>query len=711
MLLQMRGIAAGDVKEAAKQVVASLSRFAKSGGKSDPDGPGDLPPNFSYGYMTVNNKRHNAIYRLVNSVYVIVIASPLTPLFSLVKMVDAVTKQLVEACKGPEVTLDKVAKRYAEIYVGIGALLAVGGASLSLAASEASTLMSVMFPEEKKERFGSFSSFSRGKKGDSASGANGVPPLPLRSSQAAGVRRSLVDGVKLGDATVDGPSPPTSSRRGTSRRDSLTPRSASAMGAAAAGAAGWDYGDEEQFTTGTHTPAPSSRPSESGGVDWNAFGPDPSSGGGMSAGVAASSEQDTSFDSVPPSSDSPLFGNTPQWAPQQQARTTATGDVFESDSSFQAFDNNMFNQNNSSVVEDYAWQAFDNSPLQQPPASTANAAYASNNNSFDSEGFASFSAAHNEEAGFATSAADVPNHDFGTFLEPSTANSTAPFTAFGDTAPQGGAITTSAASAAAADSAWGAAGGDDPFLAPGGGDSFNVDDSFFGSGNAGQPPPIAPTAEQSAFGDTSSFFPAAPTPTHAPFFSGGAAVAGFDAFGAGASNASGAFDAPSDVFSQPIAPHVVSPTAVPPVPGGLQLIEVWQASFCGLKLSSTELAAEVQMGAGGSGGACLPTTWPAAARCSHFSSTPSAGPSSRKASASGARGREASPSFRPLIQRRLFCDTFSHQQRHSRLCSFRCRLVHHLTRHLKGMAVRRSRFWFLFSMERRPCCLQTYRMS
>jgi hypothetical protein len=40
------------------------------------------------------------------------------------------------------------------------------------------------------------------------------------------------------------------------------------MGAAAAGAAGWDYGDEEQFTTGTHTPAPSSRPSESGGVDW-----------------------------------------------------------------------------------------------------------------------------------------------------------------------------------------------------------------------------------------------------------------------------------------------------------------------------------------------------------------------------------------------------------------------------------------------------------
>jgi hypothetical protein len=41
-------------------------------------------------------------------VYVIVIASPLTPLFSLVKMVDAVTKQLVEACKGPEVTLDKV---------------------------------------------------------------------------------------------------------------------------------------------------------------------------------------------------------------------------------------------------------------------------------------------------------------------------------------------------------------------------------------------------------------------------------------------------------------------------------------------------------------------------------------------------------------------------------------------------------------------------
>jgi hypothetical protein len=274
------------------------------------------------------------------------------------------------------------------------------------------------------------------------------------------------------------------------------------------------------------------------------------------------------------------------------------------------------------VVEDSAWQAFDNSPLQQPPASTANAAYASNNNSFDSEGesgahssahytvaylppcrsprissseqarygirvstssfpcfvphsgFASFSAAHNEEAGFATSAADVPNHDFGTFLEPSTANSTAPFTAFGDTAPQGGAITTSAASAAAADSAWGAAGGDDPFLAPGGGDSFNVDDSFFGSGNAGQPPPIAPTAEQSAFGDTSLFFPAAPTPTHAPFFSGGAAVAGFDAFGAGASNASGAFDAPSDVFSQPIAQHVVSPTAVCPVPGGLQLIEV-----------------------------------------------------------------------------------------------------------------------------------------
>eukprot|EP00873_Tetraselmis_striata_P045828 jgi/Tetstr1/466092/TSEL_010676.t1 len=220
MLLQTRGIPANEVKEAVKQVVATLSTFARSGGRCDPDGPGDHSPSFSFGYIAVNNSRQLAIYRLVNAVYVIVVAVPGTPMSALVKVADAITGGLVEVCRGPEVTLDKVAKKYAEVYVIISGLLAVGGERLALAASESAGLMSLMFPDDKKER--KLPAFGKSRKSEPAAD-RAASTTPRPSTTAAIGRRSLGDGLSMGDATVDAPLPANAAcgRRSSSRRSNI----------------------------------------------------------------------------------------------------------------------------------------------------------------------------------------------------------------------------------------------------------------------------------------------------------------------------------------------------------------------------------------------------------------------------------------------------------------------------------------------------------
>mmetsp|Transcript_23824 Transcript_23824/g.66096 ORF Transcript_23824/g.66096 Transcript_23824/m.66096 type:complete len:750 (+) Transcript_23824:282-2531(+) len=252
MMLHTRGIATNDIKEASKQVVANLARFSTSTGKAEADGSGDHLVSAAHGHMSVNNGRHNAVYRLVNSVYVIGIAAPSTALFSLVRLVDSVTKQLVVACHGTDVTVDKVAKNYAAVYSGTSAALDTYGSSPAQAAVVSASMLTLMFPEEaKKDK-------KQKKKADQAADAVAASTKPRPSY---GHRRSLIDGPKLGDATVDKQAgiPPSPARSFMCRTPKSSPKGSMIS-----------TPDHPGFG-GAATAPSSSRPSHTGDGDWDAF--------------------------------------------------------------------------------------------------------------------------------------------------------------------------------------------------------------------------------------------------------------------------------------------------------------------------------------------------------------------------------------------------------------------------------------------------------
>ena len=58
------------------------------------------------------------MYRLVNTVYVMAVASAAANVFSLMKLVDAVTRVAILASRGVEVTPDKLSRRYPEVCRG-----------------------------------------------------------------------------------------------------------------------------------------------------------------------------------------------------------------------------------------------------------------------------------------------------------------------------------------------------------------------------------------------------------------------------------------------------------------------------------------------------------------------------------------------------------------------------------------------------------------
>ena len=55
------------------------------------------------------------VYRLVNSVYVMTVAAAHTNVFYTLQLVEGAVRVLVAACKGVDVTPDKVTRRYPEV--------------------------------------------------------------------------------------------------------------------------------------------------------------------------------------------------------------------------------------------------------------------------------------------------------------------------------------------------------------------------------------------------------------------------------------------------------------------------------------------------------------------------------------------------------------------------------------------------------------------
>lgn len=59
--------------------------------------------------------RYRVVYRLVNTVYVMAVASAAANVFSLMKLVDAMTRVATVASRGVEVTPEKLSRRYPEV--------------------------------------------------------------------------------------------------------------------------------------------------------------------------------------------------------------------------------------------------------------------------------------------------------------------------------------------------------------------------------------------------------------------------------------------------------------------------------------------------------------------------------------------------------------------------------------------------------------------
>lgn len=60
--------------------------------------------------------RYRVVYRLVNTVYVMAVASAAANVFSLMKLVDAMTRMATFASRGVEVTPEKLSRRYPEVW-------------------------------------------------------------------------------------------------------------------------------------------------------------------------------------------------------------------------------------------------------------------------------------------------------------------------------------------------------------------------------------------------------------------------------------------------------------------------------------------------------------------------------------------------------------------------------------------------------------------
>lgn len=59
--------------------------------------------------------RYRVVYRLVNTVYIMAVASAAANVFALMKLVDALTAIATVASRGVEVTPEKLSRRYPEV--------------------------------------------------------------------------------------------------------------------------------------------------------------------------------------------------------------------------------------------------------------------------------------------------------------------------------------------------------------------------------------------------------------------------------------------------------------------------------------------------------------------------------------------------------------------------------------------------------------------
>ncbi|BDA44585.1 hypothetical protein COCOBI_06-0610 [Coccomyxa sp. Obi] len=202
-LVLSRGIDAREAGDCSREVAGVLTRFSDAGGKGEMDRSGDNPPPFAFGEMLVASGRHRVVYRLVGGVYLMVVAAPQSNVLWLLELISACVRVLVAVARGVEVTPEKLARRYPELYLALSGVLASGGSEVLSALAAAEAELASLGPDAPKAkagvmgRLGRSASSSRVKgSGASASSGSTTPKAePIASSSGIG-KRTLTDEVE-----------------------------------------------------------------------------------------------------------------------------------------------------------------------------------------------------------------------------------------------------------------------------------------------------------------------------------------------------------------------------------------------------------------------------------------------------------------------------------------------------------------------------------
>ncbi|CAL5229785.1 g13174 [Coccomyxa viridis] len=206
-LVHARGVDAKDAAECSREVAGVLAKFADAGGKGDTDRGGDNPPPFSFGEMLLLSGRHRVVYRLVGGVYLMVVAAVQANVLWLLNLLDACVRVVIGVAKSVEVTPDKLARRYPELYLALSAVLASGGQQPLTALQEADAELAALVPDASTSKGAMLGRLGRSAsslrmKGSGASASSNSATLAQRDSAAgmddsvsATSKRTLADEV------------------------------------------------------------------------------------------------------------------------------------------------------------------------------------------------------------------------------------------------------------------------------------------------------------------------------------------------------------------------------------------------------------------------------------------------------------------------------------------------------------------------------------
>ena len=194
------GIPGKIVQDAAAETIHILTRHVATAANGAPittlDSSGDAPPNVALGQLSVLQGRYIVTHRMINAILVLVIADPSTNPFTRLRLLDACGKVLVAACKGVDVTPERLSKRYADVFMFLGSLVSGGLVALPPAFIHAAAtderlvskrLKKMMASEKEKEKKkGNQPKFGVGDKPTDLSTDTATPlPMPDTPSKSS----------------------------------------------------------------------------------------------------------------------------------------------------------------------------------------------------------------------------------------------------------------------------------------------------------------------------------------------------------------------------------------------------------------------------------------------------------------------------------------------------------------------------------------------